>query len=213
MIRFLWGRTFPTPPLFSTNGKGDGKQTTQPLIPKQAPASARSLAPYPGCSGFSGLEKTRGAKFSHDLHLARQVREGPAQHWQLCPEFWDTRESLRAAGWESWTFGSSSSAGNAQRIADPTREPQPGSTPPATLRVGFGSSLRSFSRETVLLVWKTTLSFNHNQVHKYKYRLCHRFCTHGVKFPTLGTQMLRTGCLIMSVTANQCSCQSVQPAA
>lgn len=61
------------------------------------------------------------------MTFTRQVREGPAQHRQLCPELPDTRETLRASGWESRTLGCSSTAGNAQRC-------RPREIPPFQLR-------------------------------------------------------------------------------
>lgn len=207
MIRLYWGGTFPTPPLCNTNGKGGGKQTTQPLIPKQAPALLRSSAPYQGCLVSNGLEKTSGAKFSHDLHQAGERRAGnstgsSAQSFQTLGKPFEHLDGNRGP-WDAAALQGTPSALQTQRE----------STLSATMRVEFNASLQSFSREAVLLVWETTLNFNHNQVHKHKYRLSHHFFIHGVKFPTLETQMLRTGCLIVTVTANQCFCQSVQAGA
>ena len=163
MIKFCWGKTFPTLSLFNTNGKGDGKQTTQPPIAKQAPVPLRSSALYQWCLVFNGLEKTSSTKFYHDLDLARQVRRGSTQHWQVCLEFSGTRESLWAAERKSWTFEASSTAGNTQHVADPVREPQQVSTLSAMMWVEFSYSLLSFSRESVFPVWKIPFNFNHNQ--------------------------------------------------
>lgn len=137
MIKLFWGKTLPTPSLFNINGKRHGKQTTQPLIPKEAPVSLRSLALYWWCLGFNGLEKTSSTKFYNDLDLVKQARRGLTQHWQVCLDFSDTKESLWASEWKSWTFETSSTVGNTQHAADLVREPK--QIPPFQLRCEWNS--------------------------------------------------------------------------
>jgi len=109
------------------------------------------------------LSKQAAQKSYHHLAVVRQARSRSTQHWQVCLEFSDTRESFWASEQKSWTSKGSSTAGNTQRTADPAREPQWDSPISATARVEPSYSPLPFARESVFLVWKIPFHFNHNQ--------------------------------------------------